>query len=78
MCKPCRSRLSTHRACRDRAPLGGYFERTKGSRRINGRAWGYASHDILSVPPPELPKTHSVLTIGAGKVVHDSGGTHSR
>jgi predicted amidohydrolase YtcJ len=32
------------------------------------------SHDILSVPPPDLPTIRSVLTIVAGKVVHDPGG----
>jgi predicted amidohydrolase YtcJ len=29
------------------------------------------SQDIFNVPPPELPKTVSVLTIVGGRVVHD-------
>lgn len=31
------------------------------------------SQDIFTVPPPELPKTMSVLTLVGGKTVHDSG-----
>ena len=30
------------------------------------------SHDIMTVPPPELPKTRSVLTIVGGKIVFDA------
>jgi predicted amidohydrolase YtcJ len=31
------------------------------------------SQDIFQVPPPELPKTVSLLTLVGGKIVHDSG-----
>src|SRR5262249_2567627 len=30
------------------------------------------SQDIFSVPPPELPKTESVLTMVGGKIVYDA------
>ena len=30
------------------------------------------SQDIFAVPPPELPKTTSLLTIVGGKIVHDA------
>jgi predicted amidohydrolase YtcJ len=30
------------------------------------------SQDIFKVPPPELPKTTSVLTIVGGRIVHES------
>jgi predicted amidohydrolase YtcJ len=30
------------------------------------------SQDIFSVPPPELPKTGSVLTMVGGKIVYDA------
>ena len=30
------------------------------------------SQDIFSVPPPELPKTESVLTMVGGKIVFDA------
>jgi len=30
------------------------------------------SQDIFGVPPPELPKTESVLTMVGGKVVYDA------
>ncbi len=61
------------------AAFAEHEENWKGTIAV-GRAADLAvlSHDILSVPPPELPKTHSVLTIVAGKVVHDPGGMHTR
>ncbi len=31
------------------------------------------SQDIFKVPPYALPKTHSVLTLVGGRIVHDSG-----
>lgn len=31
------------------------------------------SQDISQVPPPELPKTRSVLTLVEGKIVSDAG-----
>jgi predicted amidohydrolase YtcJ len=34
------------------------------------------SQDIFKIPPPELPRTVSVLTIVNGKVVHSSEGGH--
>lgn len=30
------------------------------------------SQDIFSVPPPELPRTESVLTIIGGKIVYEA------
>ncbi len=30
------------------------------------------SQDIFKVPPPELPKTTSVLTVVGGRVVHEA------
>jgi predicted amidohydrolase YtcJ len=33
------------------------------------------SQDIFNVPPPELPKTTSVMTIINGKIVHSAGGS---
>jgi hypothetical protein len=30
------------------------------------------SQDIFSVPPPELPKTESVLTMVGGRIVYDA------
>jgi predicted amidohydrolase YtcJ len=30
------------------------------------------SQDIFSVPPPELPKTESVLTMVGGKIAFDA------
>ena len=36
------------------------------------------SQDIFKVPPSALPKTHSVLTLVGGRIVHDSGALKRR
>ena len=51
-----------------------FAEQEKGSLAVGKLAdLAVLSQDIFSVPPPELPKTVSVLTLVGGKTVHDSG-----
>jgi predicted amidohydrolase YtcJ len=50
-----------------------FREKDKGTLEPNKLAdVAVLSQDIFSVPPPDLPKTTSVLTIVGGKVVYDS------
>ena len=57
-----------------------FAEKDKGSLEPGKLAdLAVLSQDIFKVPPPDLPRTESVLTIVGGKVVYDSKvvGTHS-
>jgi len=50
-----------------------FAEQDKGSLELGKFAdLAVLSQDIFSVPPPELPKTESVLTMVGGKVVYDA------
>ena len=49
-----------------------FAEREKGTLAVGKLAdLVVLSQDIFTVPVPELPKTHSVLTLVGGKVVYD-------
>ncbi len=52
------------------------FEETRKGTLEAGKLADIAvlSQDILRLPPPELPKTHSVLTIVGGTIVHNALG----
>ncbi|TGE21715.1 amidohydrolase [Hymenobacter aquaticus] len=51
-----------------------FAEKDKGTIAVGKLAdVAVLSQDIFVVPPPELPRTTSVLTILGGKVVHDAG-----
>ena len=50
-----------------------FAEKEKGSLEAGKLAdLAVLSQDIFTVPPPELPKTESVLTMVGGKVVYDA------
>ena len=50
-----------------------FAEKDKGSMEPGKYAdLAVLSQDIFSVPPPELPKTESVLTMVGGKIVYDA------
>jgi predicted amidohydrolase YtcJ len=50
-----------------------FAEKDKGTLSVGQLAdLAVLSQDIFAVPPPELPKTTSVLTIIGGKIVHDA------
>ncbi len=54
-----------------------FAEKEKGSLEPGKLAdLAVLSQDIFSVPPPELPKTESVLTLVSGKAVYDAGVVH--
>ena len=51
-----------------------FKEREKGRLVVGSLAdLAVLSADIFSVPPPELPKITSVMTMVGGKIVHDTG-----
>lgn len=51
-----------------------FAEKEKGSLEPGKLAdLAVLSQDIFSVPPPELPKTESILTLVGGKAVYDAG-----
>ena len=51
-----------------------FAEKEKGTLAVGKLAdLAVLSQDIFSVPPPELPKTVSVLTLVGGEIVDDSG-----
>jgi len=60
-------------ASRDCQPRPKFAEKDKGSLEPGKFAdLAVLSQDIFSVPPPELPKTESVLTMVGGKIVYDA------
>jgi cytosine/adenosine deaminase-related metal-dependent hydrolase len=59
--------------CRLTAAYAEFAEKDKGSLEPGKFAdLAVLSQDIFSVPPPELPKTESVLTVVGGKTVYDA------